>query len=106
MYIVVNVGECLPPLLAIKKIRGTSQVCIQKFTMPSTGLKQRTVLSKEQVIAIFQFSSPRSPDKPRPSACSVARMFGVIGFIIYWVGIVLGIGTRVTEDEIDSDPKI
>jgi hypothetical protein len=33
-------------------------------------------------------------------------VFGIIAFIIYWVGIVLGVGTSVTEEEINNDPRI
>ena len=33
-------------------------------------------------------------------------IFGIIGFIIYWVGIVLGVGPEVTKKEINNDPNL
>ena len=33
-------------------------------------------------------------------------VLGIVGFIIYWVGIVLGVGPEVEEDIIDEDTRI
>ena len=33
-------------------------------------------------------------------------VLGIIGFIIYWVGIVLGIGPKVTQQDVNNDPRL
>jgi hypothetical protein len=33
-------------------------------------------------------------------------VLGIIGFIIYWVGIVLGVGPEVEEEAVDESTKI
>jgi hypothetical protein len=32
--------------------------------------------------------------------------FGIIGFILYWLGVALHAGPEVTQDEVDNDPRI
>jgi preprotein translocase subunit Sss1 len=31
---------------------------------------------------------------------------GIIGFVIYWVGIVLGVAPKAEDEAINKDPKI
>lgn len=31
--------------------------------------------------------------------------FGIIGFILYWFGVILKVGPKVTQDQINKDTK-
>jgi hypothetical protein len=32
--------------------------------------------------------------------------FGIIGFILYWLGVALHAGPEVTQEEVNNDPRI
>jgi len=32
--------------------------------------------------------------------------FGILGFILYWLGVALHAGPEVTKDQINNDPRI
>ena len=35
-----------------------------------------------------------------------AASFGILGFILYWLGVALHAGPEVTKDQINKDPRI
>ncbi|MFA5991481.1 MAG: hypothetical protein WC794_04535 [Candidatus Doudnabacteria bacterium] len=32
-------------------------------------------------------------------------VLGIIGFVLYWFGVILKVGPKVTQDQIDKDPR-
>jgi len=32
--------------------------------------------------------------------------FGILGFILYWLGVAFHAGPEVTQNEVDNDPRI